>query len=106
MIRFSRRGLASLTVNNRVATVSLENPPVNVLNRETIKNLTDHFQNLPNNRDIDGIILTSKRDGMFCAGLDLKEFSGAKNNDEPYWSLVQDMWLSLYTCPIPGKFPS
>ena len=103
MIRLSQRGLASLTVNNRIATVSLANPPVNVLNRQTIKNLTDHFQNLPKNRDIDGIILTSKSDGMFCAGLDLKEFAGGKNNDEPYWSLVQNMWLALYTCPLPGK---
>ena len=89
-LHFFRRHLATVTVSNRIATVSLENPPVNVLNRATLAALTDAFQSLPQRRDeVDGIILTSAKPGAFCAGLDLMEFTKRGKTDEtPYWEMA------------------
>ena len=46
--------------------------------------------------------MTSGTPGVFTAGLDIMEIY--QRTDESiidYWSQLQEMWISLYSCPIP-----
>ena len=96
------RRASNVCFNGQIAIVKISNPPVNVLNRHVLEFLKDTFDSLKCKPDIDGIILTAERDGIFSAGLDLLEFShGSEKDGREYWRMVQDMWLSLYMCPLP-----
>jgi len=102
MSRTVFRSASTLSVANRVATVSLSNPPVNLLSRDVLKSLKEHFDSIPRESDIDGIVLTSARDGIFTGGLDIFElYDKSDESLRAYWTMLQEMWISLYTCPLP-----
>jgi len=100
-----RRFLSSVSFRNQIAIVKIDNPPVNVINRPILEFLKETFDELQLKDNVDGIILTADRNGVFSAGLDLLEFGNAGEEEgRQYWKMVQDMWLSLYMCPLPGMF--
>lgn len=85
-----------------------------------MKSLRESFDTLPNDKSLDGIILTSERDGIFTGGLDIFELYDTNEQRfsmlshflsfnlsirlSEYWTMVQNMWLSYYLCPLPGMF--
>lgn len=98
----ARRAASTLSVTNRIATVSLDNPPVNLLTRDVLSSLKESFDSLPNRDDVDGVILTSSKNGIFTGGLDIVSLHQPSIDElREYWTMVQDMWLSLYMCPLP-----
>jgi len=59
-----------------IATVTINRPSkLNALNRDTIKELSDAFSDLEDDRDIKAIILTGSGEKAFVAGADISEFA-------------------------------
>ena len=99
----ARRASSTLSVANGIATISLENPPVNLLSRDVLRTLKHSFDTLPDRTDVEGVILTSGKNGIFTGGLDIFELYGRSDEQlREYWTMLQNMWISIYTCPLPG----
>ena len=46
---------------------------ISLISDVVLKSLRESFDTLPNDKSLDGIILTSQRDGIFTGGLDIFE---------------------------------
>ncbi len=62
-------------IENHIARVTLNRPPVNALNRELVQELVDLAAQLKSNEEIWVVVVTANGK-TFCAGADLKERSG------------------------------
>ncbi|MFC0270678.1 enoyl-CoA hydratase [Metabacillus herbersteinensis] len=58
----------------KVAVVTINNPPLNVMNHQVVKELKEVFEELEHDQSIVSIILTGSGDRAFMAGADIKEF--------------------------------
>ncbi len=68
--------LVKVKIDNKIATVTLDHPPVNALNPAVLKELKAEFDGLSKNDDVRAIVLTGSGNHAFCAGADLKAFAG------------------------------
>jgi len=104
-LRLSRRFLspvATLAVDGARATLTLVNPPVNVLNRKTLGETTALLNDVAQNATVKGLILTGGSGKVFSAGLDITEFASPEEGRlREYWALVQNFWLALYSLEKP-----
>ncbi|MFC4024046.1 enoyl-CoA hydratase [Oceanobacillus longus] len=75
--------LLSVSKNNGVATVVIENPPMNVLSQQVTKELDTVFKQLKDDDEVISIILTGDGDKAFMAGADIKEFPDRDPSKEP-----------------------
>ncbi|WP_082918105.1 enoyl-CoA hydratase [Oceanobacillus sp. Castelsardo] len=66
--------LLSVSKKNGVATVTIDNPPMNVLSQKVTKELNFVFKQLQEDKEVISIILTGAGDRAFMAGADIKEF--------------------------------
>src|SRR5699024_9953518 len=66
--------LLSVSKNNGVATVTITNPPMNVLSQQVVKELDEVFTKLETDPEVVSIILTGEGERAFMAGADIKEF--------------------------------
>jgi 3-hydroxyacyl-CoA dehydrogenase/enoyl-CoA hydratase/carnithine racemase len=59
-----------------IAVITLDNPErsANILSQPTLAELEQHFDALEKRSDLHGLIICSKKPGMFIAGADLAEF--------------------------------
>ncbi len=64
----------SISIENKVATVVINHPPVNVLSPEVLKELETAFDELKGNKDAKVIVLTGTGP-HFIAGADIKQMS-------------------------------
>ena len=65
-----------VTAEYRIATITINRPnQLNALNRETIGELSEAFNELDNNSDIRCVIITGSGEKAFVAGADIKEFA-------------------------------
>jgi enoyl-CoA hydratase len=62
-----------LEIHQRIATVMLARPPVNALDAQTFRELTEVFQALGRGQDASVVIFTAEGDRLFCGGVDLKD---------------------------------
>ena len=60
-------------IKDRIATVTLDRPPVNALTHQTFLELADTFGALSSTRDASVVLLTAAGDRAFCAGVDLND---------------------------------
>jgi enoyl-CoA hydratase len=60
-------------ISDNIATVSLDRPPVNALSPAMMREITSAFRELGRGQQAAVAILTSARDGVFCAGADIAE---------------------------------
>jgi enoyl-CoA hydratase len=60
-------------ISDRIATVSLDRPKVNALSPAMMREIASVFRELGRGSQATVAILTSARDGMFCAGADIAE---------------------------------
>lgn len=70
-----------LQVRNRIAYVTINNPPANVLSTRTIQQLSDCIEEIAENTEVKSVILTGAGK-FFVAGADIKEFETAFGNKE------------------------
>jgi enoyl-CoA hydratase len=67
------RRFVRVDVRDNIATVSLDRPPVNALNPAMMREIASAFQELGRGSDATVAVLTSAREGVFCAGADIAE---------------------------------
>lgn len=58
-----------------VIWLTLDNPPANALNNQTLRDLVGFLDEVNRDTDVRGVVLTGAGDRFFCAGGDVKEFS-------------------------------
>jgi enoyl-CoA hydratase len=88
--------------SNRVATVTLDIPPVNTLSLERYQKITDTFNAIATMPELNCVVLTARGTRAFCAGLDLQEFLAATVEDDPARAeVVRATFKSIRHCPIP-----
>lgn len=69
-----------VSIENHIARVTLNRPPVNALNRELVAELVDCATQFKNNPDI-WVVAVTAEGKAFCAGADLKERAGIPQNE-------------------------
>ena len=73
---------------------------VNILTRSLVQDITEKVQKSQTD-GTSGIVLSSNTK-VFSAGLDLMEMHDSKEEQlREYWTMVQDLWLSLYLSEVP-----
>lgn len=98
-------------ISNRVATVTLDRPPVNALDSVAIRELTAVFRTLGSTTDASAIVLSAPGDRIFCAGIDLKDSSrrhARKLVDDDTTvdlldpgAVIRECFWAIMDCPLP-----
>jgi len=86
-----------------IALVTIDNPPLNVLSSQVVKEMGEIFQQLREDQDVRVIILTSAGEKAFMAGADIKEFPEWLGNKEMK-KIVQmnhQLFHEIESCPKP-----
>lgn len=63
-------------LEDNIATVTINRPPVNPLNSQVFKELSNVFAELDENNDVRAIVLTGSGEKAFVAGADINEMAG------------------------------
>jgi enoyl-CoA hydratase/carnithine racemase len=96
----------SVQLEDHVATVTLDRPPVNAVTRATFDEIRDAFRSFDDDRDVRVAIFTAAGDRAFMAGVDLR--SVGEQAGEPPATRVTDpargardaMW-AITDCAVP-----
>lgn len=70
-----------VAVRNRIATITIANPPANALNRQTLEELNKVIERVATDDNIQVIILTGEGN-FFIAGADIKEFTTIESSQQ------------------------
>src|SRR3954447_8723606 len=116
----NRRGLTlenvRMEIQDRVAVVTLDRPPVNPLDYQTFADIAETFNRLSQERDANVAIFTAAGEKTFCAGVDLQDSpkryrpDGRREDDGPRGDardqldpgrIVRACFGSIYDCSIP-----
>jgi enoyl-CoA hydratase len=92
-----------LDVNDFVATVTLNRPPVNALGRAIRQEMLTVFDALHDRQDVRSVVLTGGG-RIFCAGADIKEralMTGAPGEYGSLNRLVREVFYSVMECSKP-----
>jgi enoyl-CoA hydratase len=96
----------TVEVSDFIATVTLDRPPVNAVNRDTLVALRDAFTSLNERRDVHVAIFTGAGSRAFIGGADLTDY-GIRNDEEPATELVdlgrvarESQW-AVTDCAVP-----
>lgn len=77
--------------------LKLNRAPVNSLSLEFLTELNIQLEKFEQNKDINGVILTSNLSNIFSAGLDIMEMYQCKRERcSQFWTALQEMWIKLY----------
>jgi enoyl-CoA hydratase len=88
--------------NNRIATISLDRPPVNALTIEMYEELTQVFETLGDSFEVNCALLTGAGTKAFCAGLDFHAFlSATPEDDVKRMPIVRRAYAAVHRCSIP-----
>ena len=70
-------------ISGQIATLTLDMPDkgANILSSHVLNELEEHLDNLKNDRDVKGLIISSGKPGTFIAGADLREFVASLDAD-------------------------
>jgi enoyl-CoA hydratase/carnithine racemase len=86
-----------VSVEGPVASITLDRPPVNAVDRPTYARLREVFQDFATRGDLSVVILRGAGRG-FSAGADLKEISKAEHGG-PVGRVADSLWPDLYDLP-------
>ncbi|MDY6832741.1 MAG: enoyl-CoA hydratase-related protein [Thermodesulfobacteriota bacterium] len=88
----------TVEIANKVATVTINKPPVNSVNLATILEIEKAFDDLAENKDVRAIILTGSGEKSFSAGFDVSDAGNAARAGEE----GQRVWTRIfrYTKPV------
>lgn len=96
------KGNADYVVEDAIATVTVDHPPVNALNRAIWMRIGEIFEELGERRDVRVAIVTGAGDKAFVAGADITELGALKRFDgEAYSRLCQESLNKVEFCRLP-----
>lgn len=91
-----------LDINDGVAVVTLDRPPVNAITLAHYQAIGELFESLGDNPQVHCAIFTAAGERAFCAGLDLHEFLAATVEDDPARAaVVRTCFAAVRHCAIP-----
>jgi enoyl-CoA hydratase len=100
-------GPITLSVVEHVATVTLDRPPVNAVDRAALASIRDTFRSLEDRRDVRVAIFTGAGTRAFMGGADLESVGPADPEEIRATDLLdrgrvarEAMW-SIVDCPVP-----
>ncbi len=94
--------LVELAGEGVVAEIVLSNPPLNLVTRAMLRQLDRLLANLARRDDLRCVILQGGEARAFCAGSDIGEFAGLREDASAKKILVEDMVLrQLARLPMP-----
>jgi len=92
----------TIDVADKIATVTLDIPPVNSLKLIIYQKITEVFEDISGRDDINCVIFTAAGQRAFCAGLDLNEFLASTADEDPARALVvRTCFKAVRTCSVP-----
>ncbi|MCO0600309.1 enoyl-CoA hydratase [Peribacillus butanolivorans] len=74
------RNLVRVEKENKLAIVTIDNPPLNVISKNVFKGLLEVFTELEEDNETVAILITGAGDIAFAAGADIKEFPQMMGN--------------------------
>ena len=102
MIALDQIPLASVRCQDFVAEIEIRSGPLNLVNRDMLRALNRLFGELEERADVRCTILHGGDAKAFCAGSDVREFEGIRNNAAEQKILFEDMVLRrLARLPMP-----
>jgi enoyl-CoA hydratase/carnithine racemase len=91
-----------IALEDRVAILTIDHPPVNAFNRATLKDLDAALDELIVNDQAKVIIITGAGDFAFVAGLDLKEIAEVTPDESKAMIAAgQTLFSKIEACPKP-----
>ncbi len=84
--------VVNLNKNKGVATITINNPPVNVLSATVVNQLTKVVEKIEVDREIIAVIITGGGEKSFVAGGNIKEFPGWMEKGSHY-AEMKSRWL-------------
>ena len=79
----AEREFIRVKIEERVALLTIDRPPVNALNFQTMQELSETFNELADKGEVKVIVLTGEgKNHTFIAGADLKEMAQLKSSKE------------------------
>ncbi|MBF0118461.1 MAG: enoyl-CoA hydratase/isomerase family protein [Desulfobacterales bacterium] len=90
------------TIEDNIIIFKFNNPPTNSIKVETLKKLQSVINEVNNNPEIKGLILTGEG-RFFSSGFDLPMFLSFKNLDEivEFFNFEENLLCDLFTCKKP-----
>ena len=90
-----------ISIKENTALLTIDNPPANTWDLESLNFLEESVKELNNNKEIFSLIITGEGEKFFSAGADLKVFhEGGKDAAEKMTDAFSRACL-LYTSPSP-----
>lgn len=97
-----RTSFLNVSVNNGLALVQLNRPPVNALDRSLVIQLTETVRSLGDDASSRVVIISSQVKGIFSAGADIKEMSRMERSGCPeFLELGQGLCDAIEASPKP-----
>jgi enoyl-CoA hydratase/carnithine racemase len=78
----TERQFVKTSIEERVATLTIDHPPVNALNQPTLLDLNDAIDEVIANPDVKAVVITGAGQLAFVAGADITEFAKIENADQ------------------------
>ncbi len=94
--------LVKLEIRDRIAIVTLDNPPVNALSSEGQVQIYETFDSLHEQDEVVVAVFTGAGQRAFCAGADIRaRLDGDARFPEDHGRRAREAFNSIYECPIP-----
>jgi enoyl-CoA hydratase len=94
--------LAKIKIENQIAVVTLDSPPVNALSPDLLNELKTTFEGLATNKEVGAVVITGSGNHAFCAGADLKALSEVgPDGAADLIRLGQATFNAIEDCPKP-----
>jgi enoyl-CoA hydratase len=91
----------STDLSGPVATVTIDQPPVNALSLALCEEIAATFAGFAHSDTVHCVILTGAGTRAFCAGIDLREVQQSPDQEPLRASARRTMYEAVYTCAVP-----
>lgn len=89
-------------IENFIATVTIDRPPVNALNLQAYEELGQVFRSLNGRTEVRVVILASASEKAFVAGSDAQEFQALTPQGYPERARrIRETFWAIYDCEVP-----